>query len=102
MFAGMTLGIGVDFAIHMLEGYRLARATHVSAPEALRRTVALTGPPVLVNTLAIALGFGVLMLSQVPANARLGLLLVLALVNCLIASLLIVPTLLHWQPEKAE
>lgn len=58
------------------------------------------GVPALNNTLAVSLGFGVLMLSQVPANARLGLLLVLGLVNCFIASLLLLPVLLHWWPLK--
>jgi hypothetical protein len=100
MFAGMTLGIGVDFAIHLVEGYRLVRAGGSSAQEALGRSLALSGPPVLVNTLAISLGFGVMLLSQVPANARLGALLVLALGNCLLASLLLLPVLLHWRPPE--
>lgn len=98
MFAGMTLGIGVDFAIHVVEGYGLARADGAERTEALRRALAVTGPPVLINTVAISLGFGVLMLSQVPANARLGELVVLGLVNCMVATLLIVPVLLHWWP----
>jgi predicted RND superfamily exporter protein len=107
MFAGMTLGIGVDFAIHVVEGYGFARAGGASLTEALSRSMALTGPPVLINTVAVSCGFGVLMLSQVPANARLGLLVVLGLVDCLIASLLILPVLLHWWPlrdprEKTE
>jgi hypothetical protein len=100
MFAGMTLGIGVDFAIHVVEGYGQARAAGATQTEALTRAMASTGPPVLVNTLAISLGFGVLMLSQVPANARLGLLTVLGLVDCLIASLLILPVVLHWWPLR--
>jgi predicted RND superfamily exporter protein len=100
MFAGMTLGIGVDFAIHVVEGYGLARAAGATQTEALTRSMAVTGPPVLVNTIAITFGFGVLMLSQVPANARLGLLTVLGLVDCLIASLLLLPVLLHWWPLK--
>ncbi len=100
MFAGMTLGIGVDFAIHVLEGYGQMRANGLSLAEALSRSMALTGPPVLINTIAISLGFGVLMLSQVPANARLGLLVVLGLVDCFLASLLLLPVLLHWWPLK--
>lgn len=98
MFAGMTLGIGVDFAIHVLEGCAHAPAGGRSRAAALSRAMAMTGPPVLINTLTVSCGFGVLMLSQVPANARLGLLVVLGLVNCLIASLLILPVLLHWWP----
>ena len=101
MFAAMTLGIGVNCAIQLLEGFRQAQSGAVSLSEALRQTLTLTGPPALINTVAVSLGFGVLMLSQVPANARLGLLMVLSLVNCLIASLLILPVLLHWWPLKA-
>jgi len=100
MFAAMTLGIGVNCAIHLLEGFSQARAGGKSPPDALSQSLRLTGPPALINTLAVSLGFGVLMLSQVPANARLGLLLVLGLVNCFIASLLLLPMLLHWWPLK--
>src|SRR6185436_14892431 len=67
MFAGMTLGLGVDFAIHLLEGHEQARARGLAFHEALSCTMAVTGPPVFINTLAISCGFGVLMLSQVPA-----------------------------------
>jgi hypothetical protein len=100
MFAAMTLGIGVNCAIHLLEGFSQARAAGKSTPDALSQSLQFTGPPALINTLAVSLGFGVLMLSQVPANARLGLLLVLGLVNCFVASLLLLPVLLHWWPLK--
>ena len=98
MFAAMTLGIGVNCTIHLLEGFSQARDAGRSTADALSQSLRLTGPPALINTLAVSLGFGVLMLSQVPANARLGLLLVLGLVNCFIASLLLLPVLLYWWP----
>jgi predicted RND superfamily exporter protein len=40
----------------------------------------------------------VLVLSQMPPNARLGLLVVLGLVSCFITSLLLLPVLLYWWP----
>jgi predicted RND superfamily exporter protein len=98
MFAGMTLGIGVDFAIHALEGHRQARMARAGATEALAAALSRTGPAVLVNTLSICLGFGVLLFSQVPANARLALLVVLGLGNSLIATLLVLPALLSRWP----
>ena len=98
MFAAMTLGIGVDFAIHVLEGFSVARGEGLAPDEALAASLVRTGPAVVINTLAIALGFGVLVLSQVPANARLGMLTILGIVNCLFASLLLLPVLLHWWP----
>jgi uncharacterized protein len=102
MFAAMTLGIGVNCAIQLLEGCNQAQLDGATPSDALIRAMSLTGPPALVNTLAVSLGFGVLMLSQVPANARLGLLVVLGLVECFVISLLLLPALLHWWPLKPK
>lgn len=100
MFAAMTLGIGVNCAIQLLEAHAQARAAGAPPAEAMSRALGLTGVPALINTLAVSLGFGVLMLSQVPANARLGILVVLGLANCFFLSLLLLPVLLHWWPLK--
>jgi hypothetical protein len=102
MFAAMTLGIGVNCAIHMLEGFHQARAEGMSKDAALNTALQFTGPPALINTLAMSLGFAVLILSQVPANSWLGLLLVLGLANCFAASLLLLPILLNWQPLQPK
>ena len=102
MFAAMTLGIGVNCAIQLLQGFSQARSAGVPLPGALNQSLRLTGPPALINTIAVSLGFGVLMLSQVPSSARLGLLLVLGLVNCFVLSLLLLPALIHWWPPKCQ
>jgi len=80
MFCAITLGIGVDYAIHFHAAYRATRAEHDSAPTAVAQAVARVGPAILVDTVAISIGFGLLMLSQVPANARLGMLVACALI----------------------
>ncbi len=95
MFAGMTLGIGVDYAIHLLERYKLSRARGVDAAEAAADAVAVAGPAIFKDALAVALGFGVLIFSQVPANNRLGGLLVLSIAGCFGATLLVLPALLR-------
>ena len=94
MFAGMTLGIGVDYAIHLLERYRMAVSRGLSIDEAVSDAVAATGPAILIDGLAVALGFGVMTLSQVPANARLGGLVVLSIVGCFVATVILLPALL--------
>ncbi len=110
MFSSMTLGMGVDYAIHFLQSYRQHReGIDPTTPDPLLseeggnlngRVVAIiaaartTGPPIFANTLAVTLGFGVLMLSQVPANARLGGLLVLSLFNCFAVTLVVLPAIL--------
>jgi len=77
MFCAITLGVGVDYAIHFLESAR--RAREAGHPDPARGAVAEVGPAIAIDTAAIALGFGLLAASSVPANARLGLLVALAL-----------------------
>jgi predicted RND superfamily exporter protein len=95
MFASMVLGIGVDFAIHMVQRYRSTTGRGAPHEDAVVDALGVTGPPIFINFLAIALGFGVLGLSQVPANAHLGGITVVSLTCCLIATVLVVPTLLR-------
>ena len=95
MFAGMTLGIGVDYAIHLMERYRLACSRGLTVDEAVNDAVTSTGPAIVIDGLAVALGFGVMTLSQVPANARLGGLVVLSIGGCFLSTMLLLPALLR-------
>ncbi len=91
MFAGMTLGVGVDFSLHLLSRRRHLRRAGKTGIEAMAGALRTVGPAILIDALAIGLGFGVLILSQVPANARLGGLLVLSVLACLASTLLLIP-----------
>jgi len=102
MFAGMTLGIGVDFAVHLMERFGLARERGLAHHDAIADAVGATGPAVILDGVAVALGFSVLLLSQVPANARLGGLLALSVLACLAATLVILPALLAVWPPRRE
>jgi len=104
MFAAMVLGVGVDFAIHLVEGHRQRLARGDSAESAIAEALAATGPPIVANALALALGFGLLTLSRVPANARLGAITVVSLLACLAATFLVLPALLGLRArgEKAD
>ncbi len=93
MFAAMTLGIADDYAIHLLERYRLLVSRGRDKLAAIVDALRQTGPAVFVDALGVGLGFGILSLSQVPANARLGGLVILNLVMCFVATLTILPAL---------
>jgi hypothetical protein len=92
MFSSMTLGLGVDFAIHFLQNHREHKSRGRAA--AILEAARTTGPAIFGNTLAVTLGFGVLMISQVPANARLAGLLVLSLSVCFVVTMLVLPAIL--------
>jgi uncharacterized protein len=75
MFCAITLGVGVDYAIHFMAAVQRARGTANPALGALREA----GPPILTDMAVIGVSFAWMTLSQVPANARLGVLVALAL-----------------------
>ncbi len=102
MFAGMTLGVGVDFALHLLSRHRRLERAGAGRREALAGALRITGPAIVIDAAAVGLGFSVLTLSQVPANARLGALLVFAVFGCLAATLLAVPALLAGREPATE
>lgn len=85
MFCAITLGIGVDYAIHFLESRRRRREAGEARP--VEAAVAEAGPAIVTDAAAIALGFGLLAVSQVPANARLGLLVAVALASAALLTL---------------
>jgi uncharacterized protein len=95
MFAGIALGIGLDFAIHLTSAYRQKLGQGLPASEALRTTLELTGPAVCVSAASIAAGFSVLLLSQIAPNVQLGLMICLCLLTCAVTTLLLIPSLLR-------
>ncbi len=72
IFCAVTLGIGVDFGIHLF--HQLRRAQAAGEPQPGAAALAAAGPAILIDAAAITLGFGLLAFSRVPANSRFGLL----------------------------
>ena len=83
MFAALTLGAGVDFALHYVHAYRRERRAGHPHDEAVLATLRTAGRGVLWNAVVLACGFSVLAVSAIKPNASLGLLLAAAmLVSC--------------------
>ncbi|HEX5833341.1 MAG TPA: MMPL family transporter [Pyrinomonadaceae bacterium] len=95
MFAGIALGIGLDFAIHLTTAYRQRLRQGIPAGEALRSTLELTGPAICVSAASITAGFAVLMLSEIAPNLQLGVMVCLCLLTCAVTTLLLIPSLLR-------
>lgn len=94
MFAGIALGIGLDFAIHLATAYRQKLRQGIPASDALRSTLEHTGPAVCVSAASITAGFSVLMLSQIAPNVQLGVMICLCLLTCAVTTLLLIPSML--------
>jgi predicted RND superfamily exporter protein len=82
MFCSITLGVGIDYGIHFYEVFLRLKGEGAGRDAAVE-AVAEAGPAIVADTVAIALGFGILAISRVPSNARLGFLVAGALaVGC--------------------
>ena len=103
MFAGIALGIGLDFAIHLTTTYRQRLRQGMPAIEALRSTLELTGPAICVSAASITAGFSVLMVSEIAPNMQLGLMICMCLLTCAVTTLLLIPSLLIlWGPRTTR
>jgi predicted RND superfamily exporter protein len=94
MFAAIALGVGVDFAIHLVD--RLRTATEEYGGD-LGKAIDRALPPVaracLFNSAALGLGFSVLLVSDLPTLMRFGGLVALASLTSYLAALVIVPAM---------
>lgn len=93
MFAGIAIGIGLDFSIHLTSAYRQQAARRLPSRESLARAIAGTGPAILTSACAIAFGFSVLCASDVLPNVQLALMVCLSLLVCAVSTLVFVPSL---------
>lgn len=94
MFASLAVGVGVDYGIHFLHRFELEREAGRSPHEAVGATVDTVGRALFWNALVLGAGFGLLTVSSMPPNHRLGLLLAGAALGCWAATLLLLPFLL--------
>ena len=72
IITALSIGIGVDYTIHMIHRYR-EEYSHLRDPElAAVRTLSTTGSALLGSALTTALGLGVLVVSPLAASQQFG------------------------------
>ncbi|MEM9558639.1 MAG: MMPL family transporter [Acidobacteriota bacterium] len=91
MFAGLTVGVGVDFGVHLLAAWRRARESASGLDESLLTAWREAGRGVSFNTVVLAAGLSVLALSVLRSNQALGLLLGAAVIASFVFSAAFLP-----------
>ena len=95
MFTALTIGVGVDYAVHFAHGYRRRRMEGLGRQAAVEQTVLRTGRALRWNMAVLATGFLVLTFSALKPNHELGFLLAAAMVASYGATLVLMPWLLR-------
>ncbi len=99
MISSITVGIGIDYGIHFIERYREEVSETLSRSEALIRSAQTTGTGIVYNALALALGFGIMILSTFKGVQNFGLLIAMTMVVSAISAFIVIPVLLTGKRE---
>ncbi len=91
LITALSIGIGVDYTIHVIHRYE-EEFEHSRDPEAAaRRTLGTTGSALLGSALTTALGFGVLFFSSLLPFQQFGLVTAITIAYALVAAVVVVP-----------
>jgi len=94
LVASVALGLSVDDTFHCLIQFRRHRQAHDSFAASLISSYAITGPGVLLSSLAVALGFAVLRLSEFVPFYNFGTMVGIATLGSSVGNLVLLPACL--------
>jgi predicted RND superfamily exporter protein len=98
----ISIGLAVDGAIHVLARFREEATSGHSTDEALRLAVGGTGEAVILMYVALALGFGLMMVSSFVPVRRFGELVSVTVLICMVSTLVLLPPLLKLGWRQSE
>ena len=97
IITALSIGIGVDYTIHVIHRYREEFSRLRNPEKAAVRTLATTGSALLGSALTTAFGFGVLIASPLLAPQQFGITATITIVYSLVVSVLVVlPAMVVW------
>lgn len=94
LVASVALGLSVDDTFHCLLQYRRRRREAASFRDALYASYSVTGPGVLLSSLAVAAGFAVLWISEFVPFSNFGLMVGIATLGSSLGNLILLPACL--------
>jgi len=94
LLTSIAIGIGIDYAIHFIERYKIYAETTGNAEKALEMTISHSGRAILFNAIVVIAGFMVLLFSVFPPNRALGALVSLNMFTSFLGTLTIMALLL--------
>jgi hypothetical protein len=95
LISSIAVGIGIDYAIHMIERFKEYRAEYEDRRHAAILTMHHSGRAILHNAVVVAAGFAVLLFSVFPPNRQVGGLVALNMVASFLGTVTVLFLLLY-------
>ena len=97
IITALSIGIGVDYTIHVIHRYREEYTRSRNPEQAAIRTLTTTGSALLGSALTTAFGFGALIASPLTASQQFGITATITIVYSLVVSVVVVlPAMVVW------
>ena len=93
MVTALTIGLGIDYAIHIVERYREERE-HKTESQAIETTIMRTGSALLISGLTTFSGFAVLFLSPMPLVRNFGIITAATIIYAMFIAIFVLPSLI--------
>lgn len=104
MVTSLTIGIGIDYAIHATQRFRLTADRTGDVKKAVSTTIGHTGGALFIAALTTAAGFGMLILAPMPPEQQFGIIISMTIIYSYITSIIILPPILlkwgEWRKKK--
>jgi predicted RND superfamily exporter protein len=94
LVGSVSIGIGVDYAIHMITHYNHEIKSGAGVKSSLEHAIRISGRAIVINVLSVALGFLVLTFSNLVPLQRFGLLVAVTMFTSGAAALTLMPAVL--------
>ena len=100
----LTIGIGIDYAIHATERFKLVADRTGDITAAVCETISKTGGALLIAALTTSLGFAVLIFAPIPPEQQFGVITAITIAYSFITSVLLLPLILakwaKWRKKR--
>jgi predicted RND superfamily exporter protein len=104
MVTSLTIGIGIDYAIHATQRFRLTADRTGDVKKAVSKTIGHTGGALFIAALTTAVGFGLLTLAPMPPEQQFGIITSMTIIYSYIASVIVLPPILlkwgQWRKKR--
>jgi len=94
LVGSISIGIGIDYSIHFVSRFREELMKSKTEFEALDKTLETTGKAILINVIAVTLGFLVLVLGSLVPLQRFGILVAITMVSSGFGAITLLPAII--------
>jgi hypothetical protein len=100
LIAAVSLGIAVDDTIHFLTEYQRQRSKKKSIAAALEKASIVKGQAILISSIILSIGFGIMVFSRFVPIIHFGLLSAIIMITALVGDLVVLPSFMLFKANR--